>query len=540
MGKKLLVFWMSTVLVLGMMLPAYGAQAGTTVAVRLPAFKVTLNGEVADPVFSQYPLIVYKDITYFPMTYSDCRFLGLETSWKGQLEGLSIDTTGVTAAYQPYKTTTRNSVRQTAVIPAYPIRINGQWIDQNKEPYPLLSFRNVTYFPITWKFGVEAFGWDYRFDADNGLVIQSDNIKLKQIKLSSDRPEIGSGTGHDVVAVTSEYIYYQGTKGRIMQAPLSNPLNAKMVYQLPIWSYGDGTTYVFAGLRVSDSNAVLFYHQGGAVMGSEYLIGLNPDGTTSVLNDSRYYIQTFGDQSVKYWVGSAPGGGELFVKTTGSDWRQVGSPDYLYGWAWRSNGGSSGGSGSESVYWAGEQLYLLAFNLKEDKGTTGIYRVNVRTSETVRVTDREVLGFLQEGDALYYQSGGEVYRYDLKTGRETLLKSLVQAPNSLQTFAMLGERMYWQDLRTGWLYDPDGKPVQAGAPLLEVKLKGDNHEFLACTFEDTPETKYKLMVINQNGEVVFKTSDKVSLSSLLISGQSIYYYNLTTGTVCVGVIMGDR
>ncbi len=74
---------LGTVLWAGFSTTAYGAQEGKKVSVNLPAFKVTINGEVADNNFSQYPLIVYKDITYFPMTYNDCRFLALESYWKG-------------------------------------------------------------------------------------------------------------------------------------------------------------------------------------------------------------------------------------------------------------------------------------------------------------------------------------------------------------------------------------------------------------------------------------------------------------------------
>ena len=61
--------------------PAPAALAADTVQVTLPGFTVTLNGQVIDNSYRQYPLLVYKDITYFPMTYYDCRFLGVETDW---------------------------------------------------------------------------------------------------------------------------------------------------------------------------------------------------------------------------------------------------------------------------------------------------------------------------------------------------------------------------------------------------------------------------------------------------------------------------
>ena len=38
---------------------------------------------------TKYPLLVYKDITYFPMTWYNCRMLGLETEWS-DAKGLAI------------------------------------------------------------------------------------------------------------------------------------------------------------------------------------------------------------------------------------------------------------------------------------------------------------------------------------------------------------------------------------------------------------------------------------------------------------------
>lgn len=533
--SPLLLFVLLTV---SMTLPTFSAQAGSTVRVTLPAFKITLNGEVMDPAFSQYPIIVYKDITYFSMTYTDCRFLGLETSWKGQKEGLIIEATGVTAAYRPYIATVRNNRLLTAVIPAYPIQINGQKIDQTKEPYPLLSFRNITYFPITWKFGAEAFGWDYRFDFQNGLVIKSSNPKLKQIRIGNDWTETAEDSAQKPIAITKEHIYYQGIKGQIMQAPLTEPLRARQVYQLPIWSYGDGTAYVHASLTGNNGDPLLSYHQGGAIMGSDFLISLKADGTTTVLNDGYYYFKAFGDDSVRYYTGPAPGGGNLEVKTSTADWKKAGSPDYLYGWAWRADGASSGGTGSDSVYKSGDQLYLLAFDLTKPGSTTGIYRVSLKTNDTARVVDREVLGFQLDGETFYYQSGGSLYSYDLKESKENLIKSPLTPPNGIQWFTALNGSVYWQDTQTRMLYDQTGKPVQDGAPLLEAQLKGDQNEFLACTFEDEPATKYKSMILDRHGDVVFKTSDRMNLESVMITGNTLYFYNLTTGTVCVGSLAG--
>lgn len=57
------------------------ASAAQTVTVTLPTFPVTLNSCQLPPAYDRYPVIVYKDITYFPMTYHYGDFLGLTTHW---------------------------------------------------------------------------------------------------------------------------------------------------------------------------------------------------------------------------------------------------------------------------------------------------------------------------------------------------------------------------------------------------------------------------------------------------------------------------
>lgn len=159
---------------------ALAADKGKTVTVTLPTFAVTLNDTKIDSAHSEYPLIVYRDITYFPMTYHASRFLHLKSNWyqtepKGTLfvgySDASEDTWTDTPA------TSKNTVTAKATVTDYQIAVNtvdkGKCLDNSAEPYPLLNFRGVTYFPLTWRFAVEEFGWEYHFDAKSGLSIRS-------------------------------------------------------------------------------------------------------------------------------------------------------------------------------------------------------------------------------------------------------------------------------------------------------------------------------------------------------------------------------
>ncbi|WP_157047331.1 hypothetical protein [Alkaliphilus metalliredigens] len=44
---------------------------------------------------------------------------------------------------------------------------------KSKETYPLIIFRDITYFPLTWRFAVDEFRWDYSFSGESGLKIES-------------------------------------------------------------------------------------------------------------------------------------------------------------------------------------------------------------------------------------------------------------------------------------------------------------------------------------------------------------------------------
>lgn len=144
----------------------------TEVTVTLPTFNVTINEIAIENEYRQYPFIVYKDIIYFPMTYFDSRFLGLVTEWDN-LKGLEIYKTTETVEYEPYKQNWKNSNKYTASIPKFNIVVNAKVINNSTEKYPLLSFRNITYFPMTWRFVVDEFGWKYSFTSEDGLIIDS-------------------------------------------------------------------------------------------------------------------------------------------------------------------------------------------------------------------------------------------------------------------------------------------------------------------------------------------------------------------------------
>jgi hypothetical protein len=157
-----------------------------SVTVTIPSFPVTVNGQAMKCVYNQYPLLLYKDITYFPMAYDYARFLGVKSNWYKtcrEYGDKSVLFVGVeenrSNELKIYSTKTPNKKRYTATVAEYGIALNTtiskKFLDNKKEEYPILNFRGVTYFPLTWRFAVEEFGWGYSFDSKNGLRIESGN-----------------------------------------------------------------------------------------------------------------------------------------------------------------------------------------------------------------------------------------------------------------------------------------------------------------------------------------------------------------------------
>ena len=134
--------------------------------------KVTLNGQVIDNKNAKYPLLTYSNITYFPMTYHLSRFMGVETDWNNAAKSLNITAGGAQSAYvaEPGKAP-RGSVSVT--LPSYRISVNGALIDNKEATYPIFNYNGVTYFPLTFRYAYESFGWGYQWDAENGLRIDT-------------------------------------------------------------------------------------------------------------------------------------------------------------------------------------------------------------------------------------------------------------------------------------------------------------------------------------------------------------------------------
>ncbi len=506
-------------------MPEKSQAADTRLNVTLPSFPVTLNGQTVDNRNREYPLIVYKDITYFPMTWFDSRYLGLENRWSPD-QGLTVQQSSITAAYHPYasaKANTASSYR--AELAQGPITVNGQTIENSTEEYPLLGFRNVTYFPLTWRFAHDAFGWDYEWSDSDGLSIHSSNPQIKDAGL----PDYAASNGF---AVYKGYYYFAETEGaqnHIYRSPVSNPGDKKHIYAYEYsTSYGNNT---LLGFNVRDDALWLNYHTGGATMGSDHYVKLNEDGTAE--KDFSGYIDftstPLGRVIINYGV--PPFGNNLYLVPPGQSYpsenmpnMQIGNPSMMYGWSIlpSEGGGISYGRGSLEV--AGASVYVLGSPYPVTDANRAeanrIWKIDLKSGKQTAVTAGGISRFTltEDGQILYVKAAdGLLYASDLNGQQEMLLSG----EHKVDRYYLVGDTVFFTVLVEGWMnqlfkveYGQEPKEVSQNyfAPVYFTKDR-----ILAQTLG----RELSLNIYDSRGEVQLRIEGNVG--TLFTDGEQLLY-----------------
>ena len=506
MRKTVGALFLAIILIICLVMPAGRTEASTGVRGFLPEFKVSLNGVVIDNSYSQYPLLVYKDITYFPMTYYDCRFLGLESLWNSHT-GLVVVKTDVNWDYHKYSASAKNSSSYNARVASFRVTVNGKEIDNSSEKYPLLLFRNVIYFPLTWRFAVDEFGWNYSFDHHNGLVINSSagGSAAAQLTLPIVSRELG---GKGSFTMAGDYFYYEGVGGKIYQAPVSNPSAGRFVYQLPPSGLGHG--FALSSLQTDNGRAVLKYHTGGVTMGADHLIWLKEDGTAQEIDSGYSSLKIYDEYTLRVDHRFPPSTNNLQIKKNNeTEYIKVGDPDYSFGLFISDNGTTRSAKTNDDLYLIGDEIYVLGYEGYYDNdhsaATTGIYRVNINTNETVRLCPEEAASFKIIDEMIYFTGQNQfLYQVPLSGGKAELL-----IDKAVGLYEVLQGKVYYSLAEDSQLFRIGSEySINPGGQLNKLEIQNG---YLAAIFDKDSQSPYKMMVINGAGEVLYKTAENVLL-----------------------------
>lgn len=207
MKKKFIISLLLVAIMLSAISPFSFAAKTPEITATIPKFKVVLNNQVIDNANNRYPLLVYKDITYFPMTWDYTQALGLQTSWDAA-EGFAISTDAtakpVSEVKQDLSVVNNVDAPNVVSLASFKIKVNGKEINNSTEEYPLLLFRDITYFPMTWKFAVEDFGLKTTWNDVEGFNISTDGSKTTVAEVSKQQlepAEIAASIGPAVVYI---------------------------------------------------------------------------------------------------------------------------------------------------------------------------------------------------------------------------------------------------------------------------------------------------------------------------------------------------
>ncbi len=484
------------------------------VSVTLPTFAIELNGSVIDNNYRQYPFLYYKNITYLPMTYYDCRFLGLESNYNEQT-GLSINQTDITAGLRHYRSATANGRNYTAATADFPITLNGVKIDNAKEPYPLLTFRGVTYFPLTFHFAAESFGWNYEFDTvNNRLLINSANYRLKEIDHITDfKTESG-------LLLSGNNLYYNDHNGHICQMALNGPKKSKIIHQFERSSYGDN--YPSVAFTEDDGHRYFSYHVGGAIMGHDKQYEILADDTLRILKQRYGAVKDF-DSILVEISHQVPPSPSLIDITENGVKRSVGESNYYYAALLTKDNSAIGYSGNHTIYLKNRDLYLLAANDKvsitDENLQSCVYTVNIDSGKTTALCHLACDYFQMTDKNVFMRQNHQLYGLDLASQKITTMASLSRSNDTIP-FLTIGNQLYYLDESDKLYRFPQTTPLNNGAV---VKRLNENNGCLVVEFEEKPEVAVRLLVIDDQGTTILQSADVITAISVDTLNKQLVY-----------------
>lgn len=500
--------WAGSVVVVSLCLSllapaAHSRAADASVKVALPDYAVNLNGHTVENRYREYPMLVYRGITYFPMTWYDSRMLGLKATWSPD-NGLNIQQNPVTSAYEPNKSERRNASSFTAEIPVSAVTINGKTIDNTKEEYPLLSFRDITYFPLTWRFAHDEFGWDYQWSNDGGLSITSSNPQLHTVGLPAY-------AGENDVALFKGYYYFietTDTTNHLYRAPMHQPSDKEEIYSYNVKTYAGLQKQVYFQIR---ENTLWFkYHLGGGIMGSDYFVRIGDDGKAELVHSGYMDFRDTSYGTLIVRLGApAFAGRNLYLSPPdpdGTNLKPIGDPELMYAVTY--NGTWLLGPGDAASYTAviEDNVYIVAS--RSDSDANHIYKINLKTNVTEKIVSSSISRFKMINNKLYYVKDEDNALYSSALDGTGEIK---QSDHPVSWFDSIDGNVFYTTKKE-WnrfeLYQADSNgvdPLVWKTPVAGVQVVQDR---LVCRFGDNED--YGVVLLDGSGRLLLEVADPVS------------------------------
>ncbi len=495
-----------------------------SVNITLPNFDVNLNGRHINNEYMEYPLIVYDEITYFPMTYSDSRFLGVITNWTND-KGLQIETGNNFGSLNEMYSTIKNNYEDKAKIANFNIFINGEEINNSEQKYPLLVYRDVTYFPLTYEFAVEKFGWQLAFDERTGLQINSHNFEVETVNIKNNVEDFNM---YQCFHYFDEHYYFLDNteKTQILYRYNYNTKKKDVVLELDDGEFGEDGGNVAKFLNIVNDKLILSYYDIDTRTSVQYeIVEDKAIKNSGEIYDSYNYGDTVYYKSYRY--------GYISIIYYDGDEKyefKAETPEGFYPYIPSKNCGN---------IVVGDYIYL--FNRANSvEGKSNILKVNYKTWEFQTINESTFIdSYYIWDETIYYKNEEDKKLYAMNLDGNNI-SVVIDEPIQQQLF--IDNKIYFiseENYNSLRVYHFNGLEEFWNIDLnTEDYLMKANENYIYFILYDDPN--YKILVLNNKtgdySEVV-KITDNIEMSysdevaSYKILDDGIIYLNKDTGNL---------
>lgn len=258
-------------------------------------------------------------------------------------------------------------------------------------------------------FSYDEFGWEYVWDKSERITINSKNPQVKIVNL----PQYA---GENDVILYEGYYYFTETIGytnNVYRTPENNTVQKELIYTYDIDAFHGLNKYLKFEIR--DSELWFMYHYGGAAMGSDIYCKVNKDGKVTIEHEGYLDFKKIPNGTLIIDRFVPPSGNNIKFISEGEEKqneKSIGIPSLIYGFYAVNEGNGQGYSPNNSTTVLGDYVYVLASSYPlENDNLNRIYKINLNTNETVKITDFAVKDFKIINNKLYYVKDNNLYLY---------------------------------------------------------------------------------------------------------------------------------
>ncbi|MDO4719461.1 MAG: hypothetical protein Q4A78_02255 [Peptostreptococcaceae bacterium] len=512
--RKLILFCLGLICLILLPLRSFAEERAA-----LPDFAVRLNGREYRSERSKYPLFVYKNITYLPATYYTMRYLGIETAYENG--SLYLSRPNISGSFDDYPAIGKNPKTFQVRRAQSKLFVHGDEIAAGE--YPILSFRDVMYLPLTWELIHDRLEMEYSFGS-GGLEIRSSSLRTEEmsppvVSLPKGNPSIRPEEEIRVDPVSDGRRIWMKEGQRIFSSDLQGTDHRK------VYDFGERKISAIESFQVENGIFRLIYSEGDALTGYDRtLLEADGQGRLREISLSDFFWKK--GQEAEYIYGSdSPG---VLVQMKGKAEENIGDPAYIYGNGLKLDRKKPYRPDSFGEY--KDKIYLMA---QKDKGLH-IVSVDKKTKKTKVVVDMDVHGFVMDKYLICFWTEQGIHFYNIDHIDTTDTLKLEPGKHKLYCRvdgveqAFMNRTMTPYFIRKGILMETAGSeggtPLNGDAKVISCRYDGTTRPYFVCTFEESKSGSRILITDGFLGKLV-SSDPAVSVS---IIGDKAYYYNLKT------------